>query len=71
MGSRAFRPPSRTFVVRDGKVSVQAGAGVVFDSVPQREYRETLEKADALFRALHLADGGASPDHVSEMEAQR
>lgn len=45
----------RTFVVRDQTVSVQAGAGIVFDSVPQREYRETLEKADALFQALQLA----------------
>ncbi len=48
----------RTLVVRDGTLSIQAGAGVVHDSSPEREYRETLEKADALFRAVRLA---ASP----------
>jgi anthranilate synthase component 1 len=46
----------RTLVVRDDTVSVQAGAGIVFDSKPQREYEETLEKAAALFQALRLAE---------------
>jgi len=45
----------RTFVIRGQTVSVQAGAGIVYDSRPEREYQETLEKADALFRALRLA----------------
>lgn len=49
----------RTFVVRDDTVSVQAGAGIVFDSRPEREYQETLEKADALFMALRLAGSKA------------
>ena len=48
----------RTFVVRDGTLSIQAGAGVVHDSLPEREYRETLEKAEALFQAVRMA---ASP----------
>ncbi|MDA0667591.1 MAG: chorismate-binding protein [Planctomycetota bacterium] len=49
----------RTFVVRGDTVSVQAGAGIVFDSRPEREYQETLEKADALFMALRLAGSHA------------
>jgi anthranilate synthase component 1 len=49
----------RTLVVRDQTVSVQAGAGIVFDSKPEREYEETLEKASALFQALRLAESSA------------
>jgi len=41
----------RTFVVKDGKAHVQVGAGIVADSVPSREYEETLEKAEALKKA--------------------
>jgi anthranilate synthase component I len=42
----------RTIVARDGVAHVQAGAGVVFDSEPSREYEETLSKARALLRVL-------------------
>lgn len=38
----------RTMIVKDGKAHVQAGAGVVYDSVPESEYEETLNKAKAL-----------------------
>lgn len=38
----------RTFVVKDGQVHVQAGAGIVYDSVPQAEFEETLHKARSL-----------------------
>ena len=38
----------RTFVVKDGAVHVQAGAGIVYDSEPQAEYEETLHKARSL-----------------------
>lgn len=38
----------RTMLVKDGKAYVQAGAGIVFDSVPELEYEETLNKAKAL-----------------------
>jgi anthranilate synthase component 1 len=48
----------RTIVMRDGKASVQAGAGIVADSVPEREYEETVNKAEALFRAVELAERG-------------
>ncbi len=42
----------RTFVVKDGVAHVQVGAGIVADSEPEREYQETLQKAEALFNAL-------------------
>jgi len=45
----------RTIVCRDGVASVQAGAGVVADSVPETEFDETQNKAAALFRAIELA----------------
>ncbi len=48
----------RTIVMSDGKASVQAGAGIVADSVPEREYEETVNKAEALFRAVELAERG-------------
>ncbi|WP_431029811.1 anthranilate synthase component I [Lysinibacillus sp. LZ02] len=38
----------RTMIVKDGKAYVQAGAGIVYDSVPESEYEETLNKARAL-----------------------
>ena len=41
----------RTSIVRDGKMYVQAGAGVVADSVPESEQTECVNKAKALFRA--------------------
>ncbi len=48
----------RTLVVKDGKAYVQAGAGIVADSVPEREFQETLNKARALLKALELAGRG-------------
>ncbi len=41
----------RTAVVKDGRMYVQAGAGLVYDSVPESEYQECVNKAKALFRA--------------------
>ncbi len=46
----------RTMVFEQGRVSVQAGAGIVADSVPLREYQECRSKAAALVRALELSD---------------
>jgi anthranilate synthase component 1 len=46
----------RTALVKDGKVHIQAGAGIVADSVPAAEYQETINKASALFKAITLAD---------------
>ena len=47
----------RTIVCRDGIAHVQAGAGIVADSVPATEYEETQNKAAALFRAIEVAAG--------------
>ncbi len=46
----------RTMLIKNGIAHVQAGGGVVADSVPELEYQETLNKAAALLRALDLAD---------------
>jgi len=45
----------RTMVVRDSRVSIQAGAGIVADSDPSREYDETVNKARALHEAIRVA----------------
>jgi len=46
----------RTLVMEGQTVSVQAGAGIVADSIPQNEYQETLNKARALIRAVEIAE---------------
>jgi anthranilate synthase component 1 len=48
----------RTILVKDGTAYMQAGAGIVADSVPANEYRECMNKAGALVRALELAQAG-------------
>ena len=48
----------RTAVIKDGRLYVEAGAGIVADSVPAHEWEETLSKARAIFRAVALAAGG-------------
>ena len=48
----------RTILMENGKAYVQAGAGIVADSVPASEYQETRDKASALLRALELAQCG-------------
>ena len=54
-GNLDFCITIRTIVIRDGRAGLQAGAGVVFDSDPAAEYRETAAKAGALLGALGLA----------------
>ena len=47
----------RTIVLKDGKDAyIQAGAGIVADSIPEREYQETLNKAKGLLRAIEVAE---------------
>ena len=48
----------RTIVLRNGEANVQAGAGIVADSVPEHEYAETVNKARAMFRAIEMAENG-------------
>jgi anthranilate synthase component I len=46
----------RTVVIAGGEAFVQAGAGIVADSVPEREYQETLHKAGVMFEAIRMAE---------------
>jgi anthranilate synthase component 1 len=48
----------RTAVIQDGRLYVQAGAGIVYDSDPQKEWEETMNKGRALFRAVAQAAKG-------------
>lgn len=48
----------RTLVVHDGKIHLQAGAGIVADSDPESEYQETINKAMGVRKAIDLACGG-------------
>jgi len=48
----------RTAVIQDGRLHVQAGAGIVHDSDPQKEWEETMNKGRALFRAVAEAARG-------------
>lgn len=47
----------RTAFIKNGVAYIQAGAGVVIDSVPEREYTESLNKAKALWQAKTMAEG--------------
>jgi anthranilate synthase component 1 len=48
----------RTIVWKNGVYDVQAGAGVVADSVPASEYEETMNKAKAMLKAVEIAEKG-------------
>jgi anthranilate synthase component 1 len=46
----------RTLIIKGGKVYVQAGAGIVADSSPDREYLETMNKAMGMMKAVDMAE---------------
>ncbi len=48
----------RTMVVKDGVAYLQAGAGIVYDSDPEREFEECINKAKVMFKAVEFAEGG-------------
>ena len=48
----------RTAVIKDGTLHIQAGAGIVADSVPRNEWDETMNKGRAIFRAVTMACAG-------------
>ena len=52
----------RTAVIKDGKLFVQAGGGIVADSVPPLEWKETMNKARAIFRAAAMVLPGKGED---------
>ncbi len=60
-GEMDFAITIRTIVMQGGKAYVQAGAGIVADSVPEREYQESVNKSKGLLKAIELA-GGAGQD---------
>ncbi|HBT96295.1 MAG TPA: anthranilate synthase component I [Desulfobulbaceae bacterium] len=57
-GAMDFCITIRTIIAYAGKLSIQAGAGIVADSDPEREYQETINKSMALRRAVELAYKG-------------
>ncbi len=57
-GNMDFCITIRTMLIRDGKVFLQAGAGIVADSDPEAEYKETLGKAEGMVQAVRLAESG-------------
>ncbi|EXX87610.1 anthranilate synthase, partial [Paenibacillus darwinianus] len=61
-GDMEFNIIIRTMTVKDGQVHIQAGAGIVIDSEPEREYYESLNKAKALWKAVQYGEGGAYHD---------
>ena len=48
----------RTAVIKDETLHIQAGAGIVYDSVPRNEWDETMNKGRAIFRAVAMAEAG-------------
>jgi len=44
----------RTFLIKEGKAYFQVGGGIIYDSDPEAEYLETMDKAKALIQALKL-----------------
>ncbi len=48
----------RTLVIKDGRAYLGVGAGIVADSVPEREFEETMNKGRALIRAVEMAEQG-------------
>ncbi|HXL79815.1 MAG TPA: anthranilate synthase component I family protein [Pyrinomonadaceae bacterium] len=60
----------RTLVLdRDGMASVQAGAGIVADSIPELEYEETVNKARALFRAIEIAEESSTREQTQAVKS--
>lgn len=51
----------RTIVFKGGKAYVQAGAGIVWDSIPENEYQETVNKATGMLKAIRIAEAVFKP----------
>jgi anthranilate synthase component 1 len=48
----------RTILIKGDRCYVQAGAGIVADSVPEKEYRETINKSKGMLKAIEMAEEG-------------
>ena len=53
----------RTAVIKERTLYIQAGAGVVYDSIPRLEWKETMNKGRAIFRAVAQAEAGLDVGH--------
>jgi len=53
----------RTAVIKDGTLNIQAGAGIVYDSIPELEWKETMNKARAIFKAVSQGSKGLDGSH--------
>jgi len=60
----------RTMVVKNGMAYVQAGGGIVYDSIPEKEYEESMNKARALLGALELAESHTGYQMESSREVK-
>jgi len=56
----------RTAVIKDGQLHMQAGAGIVADSIPELEWKETMNKSRAIFRAVTMAEAGLTNNQCEE-----
>ena len=56
----------RTAVIKDHRLYVQAGAGVVADSVPELEWKETMNKARSIFQAVAMTESGLGVNQNGE-----
>jgi len=61
----------RTAVIKSGKLYIQAGAGIVYDSLPDLEWKETMNKGRAVFRAAALAEAGLDTSQSKKEEGHR
>ena len=55
-GTLEFAIAIRTILVRKGRAYIQVGAGIVADSIPENEWKETGSKASAMLRAIDLRE---------------
>jgi anthranilate synthase component 1 len=53
----------RTAVIKEKTLHIQVGAGIVYDSIPELEWEETMNKGRAVFKAASLADAGIDGVH--------
>lgn len=53
----------RTAVIKDDVLNIQAGAGIVYDSIPEMEWKETMNKARAVFKAVEQVAAGIDGAH--------
>jgi anthranilate synthase component 1 len=54
----------RTAVIKNNMLHIQAGAGIVYDSVPTNEWDETMNKGRAIFRAVSMAEAGLEGEQL-------